>query len=293
VLQFGRFGEGAFSESADLDLPSCYRRRARLDGNYRQYGRVSILAVRASYRQPGSVLSPVCQHLEARTSDACHRHLSASEPAYRALAADRATFKRHPAPHTSKQMKPLTGAEAKKWCHAQGVRLAGGHLYAEKPKTFSIPSDAGRRVALVKDHLERRRGSKTLVRFDQWGVWPSGERMHVFVETICSAGPECSTSSTSSRRVERPVVERELSVPVSDDEHKDLVSFLAIGVLFLGDFEVIGSRAKRRGRMARGVVVAMNGGRDWPRGSTQRSRATPAARRSSKTLRRSAVRPIH
>jgi hypothetical protein len=128
-------------------------------------------------------------------------------------------------------MKPLTSAEAKKWCQAQGVRLAGGHLHAGKPKTFSIPSNAGRRVALVKDHLERFRGSKALVRFDQWGVWPSGERMHVFERFLASYGETRPLNEISS-------------FLFATDEHEDLVSFVTIGVLFLWDVHVIASRAK-------------------------------------------------
>jgi len=49
-----------------------------------------------------------------------------------------------------------------------------------KTKSFTIPTDAGQRVALPAKHLEELRGSgKTLVWFNDWAVWPSDQRMHI------------------------------------------------------------------------------------------------------------------
>jgi len=51
-------------------------------------------------------------------------------------------------------MRALSPTEARKWCEAQGVTLASDGFPAArgKAKSFSIPVDAGRRVAMVAQH---------------------------------------------------------------------------------------------------------------------------------------------
>src|SRR5215211_2597456 len=90
-------------------------------------------------------------------------------------------------------MQALTAGEAKKWCMAQGapLRRTGFPERPTRAASFAIPNESGRRVALVANHLDRDfLGSKgkTLVWFHDWGVWPSGERMHFFRRLLASYG---------------------------------------------------------------------------------------------------------
>jgi hypothetical protein len=98
---------------------------------------------------------------------------------------------------------------------------------------FPIPTDAGRRVSLVAEHLEEFRSEgETLVWFDDWAVWPSGQRMHVFERFLASYG-------------ERRAL---IDVPAfvfSRQEYEDLVSFVTLGVLFLWDVRVVSAKARR------------------------------------------------
>jgi len=132
-------------------------------------------------------------------------------------------------------MRALSNSEAKKWCRAQGAIL-GGNGFPEakgKTKSFVIPTDAGPRVALAEQHLERFRGSgKTLVWFNDWAVWPSGQRMHIFERFLASYGEK------------RPLIE----VPAflfAGHEFEDLVSFVTLGLLFLWDVHVLSTKARR------------------------------------------------
>ncbi len=86
-------------------------------------------------------------------------------------------------------MEALTKGEAKRWCQAQGARFSARGFPEAKSHAaeFRIPPDAGQRVALVGGHLEPfRTVAKTLVWFDDWAVWPSGQRMHIFQRFLSS-----------------------------------------------------------------------------------------------------------
>lgn len=79
-------------------------------------------------------------------------------------------------------MRIVTRSEAERWCEAHSVALSSSGL-PERPAAieFSIPQDAGARVALVSSAMDEfRDAAQFLVWFDDWGVWPSGQRMHVF-----------------------------------------------------------------------------------------------------------------
>lgn len=132
-------------------------------------------------------------------------------------------------------MRSLTRSDAEKWCRTQGAvpGPAGLPEPPGKPTSFGIPVDAGQRVALVARHLtEFRREGEVLVWFDDWSVWPSGERMHIFERLRASYGET------------RPLIE----VPAflfSSDEYEDMASFVTLGVLFLWDVHVVSTGARR------------------------------------------------
>jgi len=131
-------------------------------------------------------------------------------------------------------MEALSSSEAKKWCIAQGARFGTrGFPEAQRSSSsFKIPEDAGRRIALVAEHLRGFHSvGKTLVWFDDWGVWPSGQRIHIFERFLASYGER------------RPLIE----VPAflfGRQDFEDLISFVTLGVLFLWDVHVIGAKAR-------------------------------------------------
>jgi hypothetical protein len=132
-------------------------------------------------------------------------------------------------------MDALTKGEAKRWCQAQGASFGERDFPVPKSRAaeFKIPPDAGQRVALVASHLEPfEAAGKTLVWFDDWAVWPSGQRMHIFERFLRSYGDP------------RPLIERPAFL-FSKGEFEDLVSFATIGVLFLWDVHVVSAKARQ------------------------------------------------
>jgi len=130
-------------------------------------------------------------------------------------------------------MRALSNSEAKKWCESQGAVLAASGFSEAKSKTksFGIPIDTGRRVALAAEHLEHLRGSTTLVWFNDWAVWPSGQRMHIFERFLASYGEN------------RPLIETPAFL-FAEAEDEDLVSFVTLGLLFLWDVHVVNTKAR-------------------------------------------------
>ncbi len=132
-------------------------------------------------------------------------------------------------------MRALSKTDARDWCLAQGATL-GAKGFPEPAKattSFRIPSDAGERIAMVAQHLGQIPVvGETLVWFDDWAVWPSGQRMHLFERLLASYGES------------RPLIEAPAFV-FSPHEHEDLVSFVTLGVLFLWDIHVVGAKAER------------------------------------------------
>lgn len=128
-------------------------------------------------------------------------------------------------------MRSLSKTEAGAWCLAQNVPLGSRGLPARPSaaEDFPIPEDAGQKVALVAGHLVRHReAASLLVWFTEWGVWPSGERAHIFERFRLSYGES------------RPLVE----VPAfafSAAEFEDAASFVTLGVLFLWDIFLVAS----------------------------------------------------
>jgi len=132
-------------------------------------------------------------------------------------------------------MRTLTKSEAKKWCETQGATLGHSGFPDAKGKTksFVIPTDAGRRVALAAEHLKVFANGKTLVWFDNWAVWPSGQRMHIFERFLASYGETL------------PLIEAPAFL-FTEQDYEDLVSFVTLGVLFLWDVHVVGAKAGRQ-----------------------------------------------
>jgi hypothetical protein len=96
---------------------------------------------------------------------------------------------------------------------------------------FDIPHDAGQRVALVAGHLDERSfGGTSLVWFTEWGIWPSGERQHIFYRFRASYG-EIRTLSDAPAHL------------LVSNERDDLLSLVTIGVLFLWDVYVVADDA--------------------------------------------------
>jgi hypothetical protein len=132
-------------------------------------------------------------------------------------------------------MRAFTKSEAKKWCQTQGAAMGNGGFpdASDETESFVIPTDAGQRVALAARHLECfRENGKTLVWFNDWAVWPSGQRMHIFERFLASYGET------------RPLIKAPAFL-FEEFEHEDLVSFVTLGVLFLWNIHVVGTKARR------------------------------------------------
>jgi hypothetical protein len=129
-------------------------------------------------------------------------------------------------------MEPLTEAQCRRWCLDKGLELdphKRPDLFLGKKhvRQFKIPNDAGARVALVREHLEPfRKESKVLVWLDEWGVFPSGERMHVFDRFRLSYG------------ITAPLIEKR-GHELRREEFEDTTSFVTLAVLFLWDCYVL------------------------------------------------------
>ena len=129
----------------------------------------------------------------------------------------------------------LSRTEAEDWCRGRGLLLDD----RQRPDTparadsFSIPEDAGRRIAMVARHLATFEGEpEILVWFTEWGIWPSGERPHIFRRLRASYGEMRAL----------------IDVPAhlfTQHEADDAASFVTIGVLFLWDVYVVGASGKR------------------------------------------------
>src|SRR5215204_4832982 len=80
-------------------------------------------------------------------------------------------------------MKVFSKQEAQSWCHAHDVALSERGLpkHLDADLKFAIPADAQKRVYLVSQAMKLFDDEpRFLVWFDDWSVWPSGQRMHVF-----------------------------------------------------------------------------------------------------------------
>lgn len=128
-------------------------------------------------------------------------------------------------------MKVLTKAQCKKWCEEHGVPVPEltGPVFPSEAAEFRIPGDAGRRVALTREHLSSFRESpEFLVWMTEWSVWPSGERMHMFDRFRASYGVSTPLSKHPGHLLSR-------------DEFETTGSLVGFGILFLWDCYVAAS----------------------------------------------------
>ena len=86
---------------------------------------------------------------------------------------------------------------------------------------------------MVADHFRSYETEpQMLVWFTEWGVWPSGERAHIFERFRASYGEE------------RPLIEVPAHLLLGS-ETEDALSLATLGVLFLWDDYVVGSGGTR------------------------------------------------
>lgn len=92
---------------------------------------------------------------------------------------------------------------------------------------FSIPEDAGRRVALAKNLLSLLdESAELLVQIGDWAVWPSGQHMPLFDRFRQALGER------------RPLIEAPgHAIPAS--ERDDAASILVLSVLYLWNCHVL------------------------------------------------------
>jgi hypothetical protein len=129
-------------------------------------------------------------------------------------------------------MKVMSKQEAAAWCEANSINLSDYGLPERSiaDVRFKIPIDAQQRVALVALAMRAFTDEATyLVWFDDWSVWPSGQRMHVFERFRLSYGE-------TRRMIDSPghVFVR--------DEIEDAISYVTIAALFLWDCYVVAPR---------------------------------------------------
>jgi hypothetical protein len=126
-------------------------------------------------------------------------------------------------------MKILSPDAIRLWCVENGISLTDRGLPegSAKARKFDIPADAQQRVALV---AEKMKAFETLpafaVWFDDWSVWPSGQRMHIFDRFRSSYGETRNLIASPGHLFQA-------------QELEDAISFVTIGVLFLWDCYVV------------------------------------------------------
>jgi hypothetical protein len=129
-------------------------------------------------------------------------------------------------------MRVLSRQEAAAWCQGHDVALGDFGLpeRSDADVKFKIPVDAQKRVHLVKQAMEAFVDEPShLVWFDDWSVWPLGQRMHIFDRFRLSYG--------ETRRL--------IDSPGHVFDHKeieDAISFVTIAALFLWDCYVVSQR---------------------------------------------------
>ena len=129
-------------------------------------------------------------------------------------------------------MRAVTINEAQEWCRSHEITVDARGLpqpaFADaQGLDFKIPADTGRRIALLHQlFLSLPAGQEVLVWFDDWGVWPSGERKHMFERFRDSYGEHRWLS-------EAPAY---LFAPA---EREDAISFAGFAILFLWDCHIL------------------------------------------------------
>jgi hypothetical protein len=122
-------------------------------------------------------------------------------------------------------MKMLSRDETGLWCRQHQISLNDFGLpeCSDPTAKFEIPVDAQKRVYLVSQSMRAFNGEPLfLVWFNDWGVWPSGQRMHIFERFRMSYG-ETRLLIDSPGHV------------FDQGEMDDAISFVTLAVLFLWD----------------------------------------------------------
>jgi hypothetical protein len=158
----------------------------------------------------------------------------------------------------------LSPEEAVAWCREHEIPLSDYGLpeRSDCDEKFKIPVDAGQRVAFVSHGMRAFAGEPVvLVWFDDWSVWPSGQRMHVFERFRQSYGET------------RWLIHSPAHVFAQADI-EDAISFVTLAVLFLWDCYVV---TPKRGKLlffshdefglTKNIPLDADG---WPRDSTGR-----------------------
>lgn len=129
-------------------------------------------------------------------------------------------------------MKIISTEEIKAWCTENDIPLnsRGLPIQPDAAEQFNIPVDAGQRVALVSTKMQAFRHEPIFaIWFDDWDVWPSGQRMHLFDRFRLSYGES------------RPLIKFPGHI-LGKDQIEDAISFVTIAVLFLWDCYVVSSK---------------------------------------------------
>jgi hypothetical protein len=133
-------------------------------------------------------------------------------------------------------MRILSREDASLWCGQNNIVLNDRGLpeRIDAPVHFKIPEDANKRVGLVSDRMQAFNLEPIfLVWFDDWAVWPSGQRMHIFDRLRMSYGET------------RPLAQSPGHV-FDQSEFEDAVSFVTLAVLMLWDCYVV---TPKRGKL--------------------------------------------
>ena len=123
----------------------------------------------------------------------------------------------------------LPNEQTAAWCRQHQISLNEYGLPEKSncDSEFTIPVDAQHRVLLVSQTMQPfANESVFLVWFNDWSVWPSGQRMHVFDRFRMSYG-ETRWLIHSPGHV------------FDQSEIEDAISFVTLAVLFLWDCYIV------------------------------------------------------
>lgn len=134
-------------------------------------------------------------------------------------------------------MELLKRSECLRWCERKGIPLSRNGKpeipSVSEIEEFSIPADAGQRVALVRQHVALFEGdAEVLIWITDWSVWPSGEQIHMFDRFRLSYGFE-------SGLTERP------GHLLKNNEFEELSSLVTFAALFLWDCYVVAADGRK------------------------------------------------
>ena len=117
-------------------------------------------------------------------------------------------------------MRIISTDDAAAWFCAHGVRITEAGLpdlreEADGGLDFSLPADAGKRTAMVKQQMATLMTASTLlVWLDDWSVWPSGQWHHLFERFRISYGSDASLIAKPAHLVARADAESAVSIAV-------------------------------------------------------------------------------